>query len=87
MRIVFHVRTGYRDYMRTPEVETLLTDAGHRIADAAGGAEAGFEVDVTSRSGRRRVPRVAVVTATFEAKEAEARDRKLTRALDAGRNV
>jgi hypothetical protein len=85
LTIKFHVFTGYRDYMRESGVEQLLEDAGHRIADAAGGEDAGFVVDVQSRAGRRQVPRVSVRTATPEAMEAEAKDRVLTRALDAGR--
>jgi len=81
------VSTGYRDYMRTPEVQELLEDAGGRIAAAAGGGDSGFEVDVEPRSGRRRVPRVSVRTATDDARRAEARDRALTKALDAGSDV
>ncbi|QPE04130.1 hypothetical protein IT882_13110 [Microbacterium schleiferi] len=69
-------------------VVALLTDAkvsadleqrGQRIAAAAG---EGFEVDVTRNSDRA----VAFVrAATTEARLAEAEDRALTRAVDAGR--
>lgn len=83
--IKFHVTTGYREYMRESGIEQIMEDAGHRIADAAGGEKAGFVVEVQPRAGRRQVPRVSVRTATPEAMEAEAKDRVLTRALDAGR--
>lgn len=83
----WNVTTGYRDYMRTPEVLKLLEEAGDRIAAAAGGDAAGFEVEVEPTSGRRRVPRVSVRTATIAARLEEARNRTLTKALDAGRDV
>lgn len=81
----WNVRTGYREFQRQVAVEELLVEAGQRIADAAGGADAGMVVEVQSRSGRRQTPRVAVLTGTVEAQLAEATDRVLTRALDAGR--
>jgi hypothetical protein len=79
------VATGYRKYQRDPKVLGLLVNAAEKIANAAGGESAGFEVEAESQSGTRQVPRVSVRTATFEARRAEARDRVLTRALDAGR--
>lgn len=83
----WHVRTGYREYMRTPQVRQWLEDAGNAIAEEAGGTDAGFEVEVTPESGRRKVPRVSVRTATDAARRDEARNRTLTKSLDAGRNV
>lgn len=83
----WHVTTGYREYMRQPEVRRMLREAAERIADAAGGPEAGFEVDLEAQSGRRKVPRTSVRTATYEAKRLEATERRLTKALDAGRDV
>lgn len=85
IRWKWHTMTGYREFQRQAAVVALLADAGRRIADAAGGEEAGFEVDVHVSAGARDVPRVAVIAASFEAKQAEAKNRTLTRALDAGR--
>lgn len=82
----WNVRTGYREFQRQAAVRQLLEEAGQRIADAAGGAEAGMVVEVQERSGRRQTPRVAVLTGTVEAQLAEAQDRTLTKALDAGRS-
>jgi hypothetical protein len=52
------------------------------IAAAAGGSEAGFEVGTNVGPNRARA---SVVTTTAEAMRAEAEDRTLTRAIDAGR--
>lgn len=81
------VTTGYRDYMRQPEVQELLEDAGGRIVAAAGGTDAGYEVDVEPRSGRRDVPRVSVRTTTAASRRDEAVNRTLSRSLDAGSDV
>lgn len=62
-----------------PGVARDLAERGERIAAAAGD---GFEVDAT-RNRDRSV--VFVTTATTEARKAEAEDRALTRAIDAGR--
>lgn len=85
MIIRWHVRTGYRDYQRTEGVQDRVRESAERVADAAGGAEAGFLVDFEPEAGRRKTPRASVRTATVEARLAEARERVLTRALDAGR--
>lgn len=69
---------GVQEILRTPEVFDLEGRA-QRIAVAAGeGMEAFVQV------GKARA-RAAVVTTTREAMEAEATDRALSRALDAGR--
>lgn len=65
--------------LKSVEVQSDLAARGARIA-AAGGD--GMRVDV--RVGRNRA-RVSVVTATKKARIAEATERRLTRALDAGR--
>ena len=78
----WNVRTGYREFQRQAGVRAALEAAGGRIAAAAG---EGVEVESQSASGSRGTPRVAVVTATAEAKLNEAKDRTLTRALDSGR--
>lgn len=57
----------------------IVEEKAERIAAAAG---EGHEVHATA--GRKRA-RAVVVTASFEAKHAEATGRNLTRAIDAGR--
>lgn len=56
-----------------------LERRANRIAQSAG---AGVEAEASTGSNRVRA---AAFTATFEAMHAEATDRSLTRALDAGR--
>lgn len=79
-------KAGIISLLQSPEVQADLRARANRIADAAGGAteNAGddFEVDVTTNRDRA----VAFVrTVTHEARLAEAEDRALTRAIDAGR--
>jgi hypothetical protein len=70
---------GIRQVLTSGEVQRLLLERAERIAAAAGeGMEASVE------SGRNRA-RASVITATTKARLAEAKDRALTRALDAGR--
>lgn len=78
----WHIKDGYYPFMRQAAVLAALERAGEQIAAAAGD---GVEVESQNSSGRRSTPRVAVFTATAEAKIDEARNRTLTRALDAGR--
>ena len=78
----WHVRTGYREFMRQAAVLAALEAKGRAIAAAAG---EGVSVESQSRSGSRSTPRVGVFTDTAEAMSDEARHRSLTRALDAGR--
>lgn len=79
------VTGGYRRLMREPGVLAAMEELAAKIQADAGGEEAGFVVEVTERSGRRGTPRVAVIAATYEAREAEARDRRLTRAVEQNR--
>ena len=65
--------------LRSSEVSGDLASRGNRIAGAAGD---GFEVDVTENRDRAIV---FVRAATTEARRAEAEDRALTTAIDAGR--
>ncbi len=65
--------------LKSTEMQANLKARADRIALAAG---EGMQASV--RVGRTRA-RASVVTATGKARLAEARDRKLTRALDAGR--
>lgn len=70
---------GIRQLLRSPEVSRDLEERARRIAAAAG---PGHEVDVTAGPNRARA---SVRTVTAEAVTAEAVDRNLTRAIDAGR--
>lgn len=73
-------RAGSRAVLRSPEVLAELRRRAEMIAAAAG---PGHEVDGQIGRGRARA---SVRTATFQAMEAQATDRTLTRALDAGRS-
>jgi hypothetical protein len=72
---------GARTILRSEAVRKELERRAQRIAEAAGG-DPDFEVE--SQIGDNRA-RASVRTATQEGREAEATDRALTRALDAGR--
>lgn len=65
--------------LKSEEVQQDLERRARAIADQAG---PGMEVEVSVGATRARA---SVTTATPEAKLAEAKDRKLTAALDAGR--
>ncbi len=73
-------KKAVREILRSPEVQADLKRRADAIAAAAG---PGHETDLSV--GRNRA-RASVVTATHEARRAEAVDRALTRAIDAGRN-
>lgn len=68
-----------RELLRSDAVKADLEARARRIASAAG---SGHRVEVDT--GRNRA-RAAVITDTMGARRAEARDRSLTRSLDAGR--
>ena len=70
---------GIQAILKSEEVQSLLEAKAQRIAAAAGD---GFEV--SSRIGATRA-RASVITATRAARKAEAVDRVLTSAIDAGR--
>lgn len=72
-------RGNVRKLLRSEEVQANLKARADRIAAAAG---PGMEAGVTVGPNRART---SVITATPEAMLAEATDRKLTRAIDAGR--
>ena len=72
-------RDGVAEILKSAGVLAELERRAHAIAAAAGD---GFVVE--SSTGRSRA-RVRVYADTFEAKRAEAKDRALTRAIDAGR--
>lgn len=70
---------GVRELLRSSGVQTDLQRRARAIAAAAGD---GFEVDTQVGSVRARA---SVRSATLDAHVAEATDRALTRAIDAGR--
>lgn len=79
VRIELNFR-GVGDLLRSDEVAQDLRRRAERVAAAAG---EGMEVDESRGSGGRR--RASVRTATTEARLAEAKERRLTRAVDAAR--
>jgi hypothetical protein len=77
-RIVLN-RKGVAELLRHPAIVADLDERAKKIAAAAG---PGMESE--AQAGRKRA--LALVwTGTREAREAEARNRSLTRAIDAGR--
>lgn len=77
-RIVL-LRKGMRQLLRSPEVLADLERRAKRIADVAGDG-----MEPSAMVGRNRA-RASVITGTEAAREAEAKGRSLTRAIDAGR--
>lgn len=78
VRVVLN-RKNVRELLRS---EGVLNDLVRRAENIAAAAGPGHKVD--SQIGRNRA-RAAVITTSIEAMLAEARDRNLTRAIDAGR--
>lgn len=74
------IPAGFVETMRSAEVRADLKSRGERIRDATG--VDGFEVIETENAGRAGV---LVVANTIQARRAEAKDKVLTRAIDAGR--
>jgi len=72
-------RNGVGEILKSDKVRAELERRAQAIADSAG---EGFEAD--SLIGATRA-RASVRTASFEAMQAEAKDRVLTRAIEAGR--
>ena len=72
-------KDGIVDLLQSEEVQQDLVARGARIAAAAGD---GVEAELTKNRDRAVV---FVRTETNEARKAEAEDRALTRAIDAGR--
>lgn len=70
---------GIQALLKSPEVQADLEGRARRIAAAAGDG-----MEVSSRIGKTRA-RASVITATRKARKAEAVDRALTSAIDAGR--
>lgn len=67
------------DLLKSPEIQADLQSRADKIAAAAGeGMLATVKVGMTRA-------RASIITDTIAAKRAEAKDRALTRALDAGR--
>lgn len=76
---------AYRIFMRQPAVQEAIAEIAAKIHADAGGDEAGFRLEVQAASGNRETPRAAIIAATYEAREAEAVDRVLTRAFEKNR--
>lgn len=72
-------RNGLRELLRSDAVQAELRRRAQQVAAAAG---PGHRVEVSA--GRNRA-RAAVITDTPEARRAEATDRALTRAINAGK--
>jgi len=72
-------KQGVRDLLLSREVAADIDRRAGKVAAAAG---PGFVVKSNNTSERHRA---VVVTDTHEARRAEAKDRALTRAIDAGR--
>lgn len=70
---------GIQALLKSGEVQDFLLSKAQRIAAAAGDG-----MEASSRVGKTRA-RASVITATKEARKAEATDRALTAAIDAGR--
>lgn len=70
---------GIQALLKSSEVQALLKEKADRIAAAAGPG-----MEASSWVGRTRA-RASVITASGKARRAEATDRALTKALDAGR--
>jgi tRNA A37 threonylcarbamoyltransferase TsaD len=70
---------GIQELLKSAPVRALLQAKADRIAAAAGPG-----MVASSRVGKTRA-RASVITDTFKAMRAEATDRALTRAIDAGR--
>jgi hypothetical protein len=70
---------GIQALLKSAEVQADLESRARKIAAAAGEG-----MEASSRIGKTRA-RASVITATRKARLAEATDRALTKALDAGR--
>ena len=73
---------GFRDLRTDPAVMDDLAKRSERIAAAAG---EGFVAEPVEKTGGRVRGRAAVVSTTYQAAAAEARDHVLLKALDAGK--
>lgn len=78
-RIKLHPK-GFKQLLRSPEIKAVLADRAEEIAQAADIDFADHHVH--SEVGQNRA-RAAVVTATHQARLAEARNGNLTRAISA----
>jgi hypothetical protein len=85
-------RQGYYKFMQSAAaaIAAGMQEIGEEIADDANGKVFGsdgddFIVDVELVAGRRKVPRVGIVAATYAGNDAEQSGRALTRAVEAKR--
>lgn len=73
---------GARALLTSDEVADDLQARAERIAAAAGGTDEGYVAEKTGGPARARS---IVITTSYSAQAHEARDRTLTRSIDAGR--
>ncbi|ALJ20380.1 hypothetical protein [Microbacterium sp. No. 7] len=73
---------GAKALLQSAAVQADLMGRAQSIAAAAGGEEAGFVAEPSVSPDRASAQ---VITTTYAARAREARDRTLTRAIDAGR--
>lgn len=72
-------RKGVSEILKDHRTEALCMEVAERVA-----ATAGEGMEASSQIGARRA-RASVITATFEARLAEAQGRALSRAVESGR--
>ena len=75
-------REGVAQLLKSPEIQADIARRAQAIAATAAGSGGTFEV--RTKVGRSRA-HATVITTDVEARKAEATDRALTRAIDAGR--
>lgn len=76
-------RKGVKRVLKEPAVLTYVIRKAMQMQDAAGGAEAGY--DVVSALGRNRA-RAAVVAYSYDARRDNARRNTLINSIDAARS-
>lgn len=82
IEVVLHEGEVSSEILFSPKVAAGLLRRGNAVVAGAGGTSAGFRAVVQRGKDRNRV---AVWTATPHARNAEAKDHRLLRALDAAR--
>lgn len=77
--------SGFAQLRTSPEVIADLHSRAVRVQAAAGGSEAGYEIDQGVGKGPTRRARASVRTASHRAVVDEATNRTLSRAFNAGK--
>lgn len=78
---------GFRDLRTDPAVMAKIDEMAQRVAEAASASSGadGFEAQPVYETGGRVRARTAVITTTYEAMRAEAKDHVLLKSLDAAK--